>query len=212
MSHLPLTNAMPSRPAVVRTVTLTACVVGALALAGACSSYHVTSRIDTKADFSTYHTFAWMPHVDSLESTRDREDYDDDILEARVHEAVSKEMRDRKLTRNMSAPDLLLQYHVGTREVRQVISTPNFTYYPAPYWSPIYRRAYPSYYYYGSPYMVSNTLQVENVTNGRFMIDAIDRKTGKLVWRGISTGSLPSPDEFDREIAGIVHDVFKTYP
>jgi hypothetical protein len=107
---------------------------------------------------------------------------------------------------------MLLQYHIGSREVEQLYRSPSYTYYPAPYWSSAYMHAYPRYYYYRQPLVVHNGWETETVTNGRLVVDVIDRRTGQLVWRGTSSGELPSPDQFDRDIAGMVHNIFKKYP
>lgn len=163
-------------------------------LASSCHAHQTSARTDLPTDFATYRTYAWMRHVDSLARSRDSIGYDDEILEGRIHALLGKELTTRGLRRDAAEPDILLQYHLGSREVERVIAEPRYD-------------------YYQDPYEVVNAMRVEHVINGRLLIDVIDRRTKRLVWRGVSIGELPSPSAFDRDLWGdrarVVRHVFE---
>lgn len=101
-------------------------------LTGGCQPYRTSARSDPTTDFAAYRTYAWMPHVDSIASRRDSAGYDDDIVQARIHAAVGQALEARGFRLDANGPDILLQYHLGSRDVERVVAEPMSTYYPAP--------------------------------------------------------------------------------
>jgi hypothetical protein len=99
-------------------------------------------------------------------------------------------------------PDFFITYHTNSRdEVRY--NTTNFGY------------GYGSGWYYGGG-MGSSTTTATTYTKGTLIIDIWDAESKELIWRGISTATVPSNPEkgaklIDKTIAKLSKRWQKTY-
>jgi len=103
--------------------------------------------------------------------------------------------------------------------------------YVAPYNSNAYYYNYPGYVYdrgyyannypYYSPYgfpnshgapIIGNTIQEIEYKEGTLIIDVIDRKQRKLVWRGWSAEALPDPEIYREVLPQEVREIFQPFP
>lgn len=181
-------------------------------LLGACSSYNYSSYKSERADFSKYHTFAWVPSSDTKVSRV----YDNDFAEEKIMDAASKELTDRGFQLDNRKPDLLIKYTALVNDKTRTVNDP--VYYDRPsYYVP--RAAYVNgrrvyYYQYVNPFpvYVGSKMRKEKFEEGNIMIDLIDRKTSKVIWRGVAKGELNNPEKAVNDIPKVIDKIFGKLP
>jgi hypothetical protein len=160
-----------------------------LAIAG-CSGISVSTDYDTTKDFSTYQTFSWM----EVPSSKQAQGYDTSgLMDARVKEAVDKQLESKGLAEVSDNADLLLAYHYGTEEQLQI----------------------DDYGYGYGPWCGGSGIDVYKYKEGTLIVDIVDAATKKLVWRGAAEGALsenPSGPELNYVIDSAVAKMFKSFP
>jgi hypothetical protein len=173
----------------------------AVLLAGCASGPDLRADYDRTADFSQYRTFGF---VDSLGT--DRAGYST-LVTSHFKSAISREMETRGYVLNQSAPDLLVNFNVSTREQTDVQSTPSagmgVGYYG-------YRRGM----YSAWPMYPVNDVQTVHYRVGTANIDVVDSKRKQLVWEGVAEGRL-SDDVLKNPgpaIDSVVTAMFADYP
>jgi hypothetical protein len=94
------------------------------ALAAACTSPKTGYDYDRSANFSRYHTYAWVSGAQ--EATGDRR-LDSSLLDARMRTAIEKELRAKGyLASSNASPDFLVAYHAGMKDLLKGASTQNY--------------------------------------------------------------------------------------
>ena len=149
----------------------------AVLVLGACSSNPTEINYDSSIDFSQYKTYAFMADLatnqaayQSLESTY-------------LKESVGRELEKDGLQRVQSNPDLLINFSIETQEKIKSRSVPTGG----------YGIGYDPYYdVYGSGWGTGHTNQIDQYTEGKLVIDAIDVSSKKVVWQGATKGRLTS--------------------
>lgn len=185
-------------------------IVGLTAMLSACSSYNYYAV--SNKPLSGYGSYAWIPEGKSKASKI----YDNDVATDRIVEATAKELEGRGLKLDNHKPDILVRYTaVVNTEVKQVNEP---MYYNAPArFSPrlaYYRgRAFRYYSYWNPlPVYVGNDLRNVRVKEGSIMLDLIDRKTSKVVWRGWAEGEITNPEKALNELPKVISNIFKKLP
>ena len=171
----------------------------AAALAG-CSSLKVNTEYDPTAPYPSYKTYAWLaaqPGPEQAPPVRNP------IVQAQIQAAVDRELKAKgfTLTSLDTNPDLLVTVH-GWAQNR--IEVNNYGY------------GYTGVYTYGPyrPAMPVSSIEVQNYTDGTMLLDFVDGKTKKLVWRGTAsdTFSNPTPDVVKRTVDEAVRQLMQAYP
>lgn len=163
-----------------------ACAVGAMSiviLAGCASGPTVRTNVDSGADFAQYKTFAFVSPLGT-----DRAGYQSIVSQQLVLD-TERELQARGLTRNDSAPQLLVNFSAKLDQVLQVDAA----------------RAGPSFVgvstYYGyrsySTWPQYSQTTVKQYTQGTLNIDIVDAAHKQLVWEGIVTDSVTQKDMND---------------
>lgn len=133
----------------------------ALALAG-CATMNVSSYVERGVDLAQYRTYNWAPADDS--ATGDPRLDNNPFFQERVQAAVERQLASRAFEK-ATAPDLLLHVHASvTQDV---------------YISGGERRD-------GS----CEDCRPEVYDAGTLVIDFVDARTDRLVWRGWAKGSI----------------------
>ncbi len=150
-------------------VTRIAATLIAVTLSTGCAStMNVSSHVDRSLDFSRYHTFDWGP-ADALptgDPRLDKDPYFKDYLQG----AVERQLAQRQLTLDSTGkPDLLIHYHANITERMDV------------------NRADRTYGYCQGADCPPDTIAYEA---GTLVIDIMDARTNKLVWRGWAQNSV----------------------
>ena len=128
-----------------------------------------TSNTDPTVDFSKYSTFAFLADL-----TTDKQGYQS--LEATyLKESVGRELEKIGLRQVSSNPDLAINFSVETEEKLSSRSVPSGGYGIG--YDPIYDVYYDSW-------GMNHTTLIDQYTEGKLNIDAIDVESRKLVWQG----------------------------
>lgn len=173
----------------------------------ACSSYNYYSVSNKKLN-PAYKSFAWLPEGKSKATKV----YDNDIATDKIIEATSTALENRGYTLNTKNPDILIKYTAGVTTTTKEYNEP--VYYNAP--SRLvprvgYARGRAFYYYaYTNPYpvYVGSEQRHMKVKEGSVMIDLIDRKSGKVIWRGWAEGEVNDPEKAINDIPKVIEGIF----
>ncbi len=158
-------------------------LVLAAALAG-CSSLKVNTEFDPTAPYASYKTYAWNPRAPGPEEAPSIRN---PIILAQVMAAVDRELAGKGLvlTRPEANPDFLVAVH-GWAQSRVEVTNYGYVYGGGYMYGP----AYGPY----QPAVVVPATEIRSYTDGTLLIDFVDAKTMKLVWRGTATDTFTSPD------------------
>jgi hypothetical protein len=162
----------------------------------ACSSLRTTSDYDPKADFGRLRTYAWLPHSTERADPR----IDTELLRVRVQRSVDAELDRKGLTPAPSGakPDLLVDYHVTTKEKVDVVTFPSGWGY-GPGWS----------------YGPATQAQSREYTEGTLILDFIDASTRQLLWRGTASAEIVpgrTPEQREQRIDQAVREILAPFP
>jgi Domain of unknown function (DUF4136) len=162
----------------------------------ACSSTpNTTSNSDPTVDFSKYKTFAFLADLST-----DKEAYQS-LETTYLKQSVGRELEELGLQQVDSDPDLAINFSVETQEKVTSRSVP----------SGGYGIGYDPYYdvYYDN-WGMNHTTRIDQHTEGKLNIDAIDVKSRKLVWQGSTRGRLTSKakDNYQETLDEAVKEIF----
>jgi hypothetical protein len=172
-------------------------LVLAAALAG-CSTVKVNTEYDPTAPFDRYKTYAWIttePGPEEAPPIRNPQ------VRAQVVGAVDREMKAKGLvlTTPASNPDFLVSVHGWAQDKIEVAN---------------YGYAYGGAYRYGG-YGVGYAVPVQEVrayTQGTLLLDFVDAKSKQLVWRGVATDTISSPETLKKTINSVTAELLRAYP
>ena len=163
-------------------------------LCGVVQAQKTSAAFDENVNFSNYKTFAF-----------DKEGARNPFVNTLIVDAVERELTSRGLTKVSIDPDLKVVYLAATVPNLQVQNVP------------FYHVVNPAY----SGMVGSATMQMWDVTTGTLVIDLLDRKSDRTVFRGTITDVLqraPSADlkadakMVSKPINKGVAKIFKKYP
>lgn len=177
-----------------------------------CSSARTYSDQVKGVSFNSYKTYAWLPPEST--DTTGNEVLDNDITYQNLKAEADKEMARRGFTLNTENPDVLLRLHTNFQERHDIVRSPlyssyNYYWYPASptgLWNPYYYGGY-----YNAPYVTAYDLRQVDYTEGTVTIDMIDRKQGRMVWRGWSDEEISSEKDV-KQMYKDVDKIFKKFP
>jgi len=142
-------------------------VVGVLAAAAAsCASMRVSSYLAKDADLARYHSYTWAPS-DRL-STGDPRLDNNPFFQERLQSSVDRQLGARGFAREaVTSPDLVVHYHASVSQELDVNNTDReFGHCDAGDCRPLLYEA------------------------GTIVVDLVDARTNKLVWRGWANDSI----------------------
>jgi PBP1b-binding outer membrane lipoprotein LpoB len=186
-------------------------LLGLVAVLSSCSSYNYYA-VSNKKLIAAYRTYAWLPESKSKASNI----YDNDVAADRIVEAASTELENRGFKLNNKKPDVLIRYTAVVNKETRSYDEP--VYYDAPgrYIPRVGLHRGRAFYYYAYrdpfPVYVGNEQRTVNVKQGSIMIDLIDRKTKKVIWRGWAEGELNNPEKAIAQIPKVIENIFKKLP
>jgi len=201
--------------------TLLNLMLGILIIAGisSCSSYNYYTAGLNKTNMSQYRSFAWMPQQGKGKSADVSAAADIKIKDAAVASLSSKGLALRP-----NNPDLLVTYTAVVGQGSKTVYAS--TYYGAgsgfyPGWGlgfgfgygygygygyrPYYGFGYSPFIYYGG----STAVGKDHYKEGTVIIDLIDTRTHKIVWRGFGVGEVhnnpqKNVDDLPKVVEGII--------
>lgn len=164
-----------------------ALVLGLAAFVAACSSIRATYDYDVNADFSRMKSYAWIPVPDS--------DREDPLIVKRVQDAVDRELAAKGLRRSKSNPDFRIAMHTGSQSKIRVTD-----------WG---------YGYGRGVYWGGGGVDVYQYEEGTLILDFVDARTKKLIWRGTARGTInpdATPEARTKTINEAVAKTLANYP
>jgi hypothetical protein len=166
-------------------------------------------------DYKNYKTYAWMATKDTAYTKLAAKKQ----VEAALASAVIAQLSKRGMTLDTLNPDCLFTYTLVLNKTYQYGEAPPPVYAPQsnPGAAP---GQYNMYYYvpastaYYNPELYQGSMKVTTFRDGALVIDMIDRKDNKIIWRTSASGKV---DERDRKgvrptINEIVPKMFKKFP
>ncbi|MEZ5566711.1 MAG: DUF4136 domain-containing protein [Gammaproteobacteria bacterium] len=165
-------------------------------LAGCASGPSLFVNSDPSASFATYKTYDFAKPLDT-----DRDGYSS-VLSQYLRTAASRELEARGYQRSDN-PDLLVNFHVATKEKVQTTTTQ----------SAVPMRGYYGYRsgYYGvwSGY----DTEVTQYTEGTLTMDIVDPARKQLVWEGTAVGRVRDKDRANLQpvVDKVISQLFSKY-
>jgi len=133
------------------------------AAAGACAVRSVHANLEPGVNLSAYRAYDWAPVA--RRATGDPRLDNNTIVEQRIRQAVERELAPRGFERDASgAADLSVHYHVSVEERVDIANV--------------------------EPLEPCESCRPFVYDAGTLVIDLVDARTGKLLWRGWSEGNV----------------------
>jgi hypothetical protein len=163
---------------------------GLLALCG-CGSIPTTYDFDPAADFTRLKTYAWWS--ESRKAEQPPTEGTSPLVMERIRRAGDRQLAARGFRRVESRPDFLVIPGTQSRQRTRVYE----------------RSVGYGYHYWGGP------VDVYQYEEGSLILDVVDAKTDRLLWRGVGSAAIPEspkPDEITKIVDAVVEAVLKNFP
>jgi hypothetical protein len=191
-----------------------------VATLSACSSYNYYTAARNKTDLSAYRTFAWLPPATM--TNKAGAVVKKEVADEKVKDATISALENKGLKFQENNPDLLVSY---TKVTGRGMKTEFYPYYYGGYpgfglgfgwgwgggwgYRPFY--GYGGWgwgYPYGYGYGGGGYARVP-YKEGTLIIDIMDTKSRKLVWRGFGVGELHNPQKTVKELPKVVNGIIE---
>ncbi len=174
--------------------------LGLVVMLAGCASDPTTSNVDPSADLSSYYTYAFLRDL----ATDKGADYGS-LETTYLRNAVAAQLQSMGMTEDRRDPDILINFSIETQEKIQSRSVP--TGYGGVGYDPFYDG-----YYYGG-WRATHTTRIDQFTEGRLIIDAIDPDARKLVWQGTTKGRLTTKamQNMEETLSAAVNEIFAKF-
>jgi hypothetical protein len=161
----------------------------------ACSTVSVTTDFDHSASFSQYHTYTLVPGSQQISLSPS--------VEAALRDSLRTNLARHGISETSENADLHVVRHVSAKEKLSVHQSTDWGYAGMPY----------GYGYYGMWAGAPRTYtDVSQYTEGTLILDFVDAKTQKLVFRGIGTGTISDPETNAERVKEAVEKIVKDFP
>jgi hypothetical protein len=149
---------------------------------------------DRTANFTTYHTYAWMSG--SQDTTGDRR-LDSSLVDGRIRAAIDQQLRAKGYVVAVQRdPEFLVTYHVGMQDMMKGASTQHY----------IGDRVHGTY---------TTTSDIQPYHEGTLLIDIVDASSQQLVWQASAVAEVDQslgPKERDERIGRLVRAMLAHFP
>ncbi len=186
--------------------TLTACTAICAILLTGCTSQVTVSTDYT--DFDAIKTYNWVtdgPQRDAKIS---------DLIYDRIEKEITRNLTVKGL-KGASDSELLINYSVLSESKIDIDQHMVYDgYAPGFAWHNNYGYGASTYYTFGARYERMET-NIDQYLEGTLIIDILDAKTNKIVWRGIGSKRLPekmNKDDRNTLVAEVVNAILENYP
>jgi hypothetical protein len=164
-------------------------IAGFVLLVGACAPLLVRSYLETGTDMTRYRTYTWASH--DGETTGDPRLDNNPFFDATTRAAVDRALATKGLAPTAGASDLVLRYHISIKQQLDLGGT-------------------------GSPYLPCEGCSPTVYDAGTLVVDAVDARTNRLLWRGWAEGSfdrvIDNQPALERRIEEAVAKIIARYP
>ncbi|MBB1364678.1 MULTISPECIES: DUF4136 domain-containing protein [unclassified Shewanella] len=175
-------------------------IAAAVLALSACSTLKSTSDFDPSVSFEQYKTYSWVE-----KKNEDAGYHLDGLMDQRVRAAVETQLSQKGISKaDKQNADLLVNYITKVdKKINIDTFNSNFGYNP----------------YYGPRWGFGGSLHSETTVReydvGTLMVDLVDNKTGKLIWRGTVADTVreqSTPEERINTINQAIGTVMMNYP
>jgi len=175
-----------------------------LLFSGCAGNAHIEK--DKSADFSKYHTYAW---VDKPEEKTPKKKRRNELAETNVQNSVNEQLKKNGWKEVNANPDVLVNYELLVERNQKKQQDPVYS---QPYTRSFYNRYSGRMitYYYPSQFMGYDSYSTM-VKEATITITMIDNNTDKTVWQGWSTTELNSSRMTGDEIDKTVRKIFRKF-
>lgn len=187
------------------------CLVIATAyILSGCSRYQYYAIQNANTSFNKYRTFAWLSTIDTSKNGG----YSD-LNDEKIKNETTAALENRGLVLDATHPDLLVRYSNVVRNRVKTYNNPEYVYdygfYPG---VTMYRHSRSFYYTYRAPFPVYVGYDIVQVPykEGSLIIDLIDRRSRKVIWRGYGVGEIDNPQQTFNDIPEVVNGIIKKLP
>lgn len=165
------------------------------AFLAACSAVSVTTDYDPSAPFRQYRTYTFVPFSEKVPLSPS--------TDAAFRDSLRANLAARNIAETDKDADLHVVRHISTKEKTVVYQSHDWPYRGLPY----------GYGYYGlwASAPVAYT-DVSQYTEGTLILDFVDAKTQKLVFRGIATGTVSDPQTNAERVREAIKEIVKKFP
>jgi hypothetical protein len=166
------------------------CLVTILLPGEPASAATVKVEYDDRADFSSIRRYQWRTHAVFEKNPELREVYATGIQ--LVMQAGNEQLSKRGLTPVDDSPDVFITFFLhakGGEEVRVIDG--GYGWYGAPAWS---------------------TTEIDRYLDGTLVIDIVDAKSSKLVWRAFCGTKIDDFSNRHKEISDVVKKALQKFP
>ena len=184
-----------------------------IVLVVACSSSNkmYQSEVLRGTNYSVYKTYAWAPTLDTSFTKLISKEHLENELAFKVTEQLTK----KGLTFNRENPDCLFRYHLVMNRKYDVNQETGTAYNAEVYVSP-YNTSNMVYMFSSDnrAYTYTGELEIGMLRSGTLVIDMIDYKNNKVIWR---TSATAERDEANlpgiyKTLEVIIPEMFKKFP
>jgi hypothetical protein len=175
---------------------LTALVIACSVLAPAASGQKVNIHSDPEADFSRIRQYQWRIHPVYEKKPELQEVYA--TGNQLVMEAANQELMKRGFQPVESSPDVYLTFYLHARpgQTERTVMVD-------PWWGA-------GYGWYTSPAWI--TTEIDRFVDGMVVIDIIDARSSKLIWRAYCGDQIRDFRERDKNITKAVRKALERFP
>jgi hypothetical protein len=178
-----------------------------LLLFSGCATEQYYYDMDSSADFNAYKTFAWYAHQPE---TYKNPGFDNQILESNIKNYTSGELKRRGFKVDLDSPDVVFDYTLMIEKKNRQEQQPIYAHpYNYGYYNP-YRPLQDPYSYpnYITGYQTVNIPYNE----GTLIINMIDHRTNRLVWRGWSVATVTDEMTYESELHLDIMKIMQKFP
>src|ERR1044072_5045507 len=173
---------------------LSAIALAVALLPAMAAAQKTTYDFDKTAPFAEFKTY----------SLKDGTKTGNELVDKRVIGAIEAQMTAKGFTKNDSAPDVYIVYHLAFDQQKDISSFSSGPMYGGYGWG------------WGGGWGTTTTnVRVSEILVGTLAIDMVDAKKKQVAWRGLSTKDIvmrAKPEKRDSNINKAVEKIFKNYP
>lgn len=158
-------------------------------------------------NFAKYRTYAWMdPEVKAGQNPV----FYNEIATQNVEAALNGTLAEKGLRLDQSNPDLLIGYHFFVENKTRTVSDPNPMYGPYLGWGRWGWNGWgPGWWGWNGGFRQTRQ---EQYRVGTVVVDMVDARTRKLVWRGAVPDAITNPSRIGPELTREVNRILEKYP
>jgi hypothetical protein len=163
----------------------------------ACAGTRVTDDYDVNVDFSSYATFAWLPQPQGMSGDAR---VDNPLIAERVRNAIDRTLTSKGYRpASETPPDFLVGYFLSLEQKIDIRTIDRY------YGAGRYRG-------WGTVGYETHVTQYEE---GTLVIDVVDGKAERLVWRGSGSRRIsrsPTPQKTTQRVNEVVEAILARFP